>query len=124
MCALLNYVYKKKKGKEMTGMKNRLIGASGGAGAAWLLLSFLVAYVPLMFLDCPAGLSVILMLLMAIPLLGDVLCAGLYIGAVITALHQPVSALSVILFGFAVYYLFTRVLPFARTTLFRSRTAA
>ena len=106
-------------------MKDRLIGASGGAGGiSWLLFSFLVAYVPLMFLDCPTGLTLILMLLMAVPLLGDVLCTGLYIGAVISAFHQPVSVLSVILFGFAAYYLFARVLPFIRTTLLRSRAAA
>ena len=94
-------------------MKDKLIEALGGFGfVVWYVISVLYSFAPLLFLRFSFIVDLILIIIMsAVPLLGEVVRFALYVWAFIIVIRQPIDVFSIIFFIFAALYLFTTVIP-------------
>jgi len=94
-------------------MKDKLIGALGGFGfVVWYVISVLYSFAPLLFLRFSFIVDLILIIIMsAVPLLGEVVRFALYVWAFTIVIRQPIDVFSIIFFVFAALYLFTTVIP-------------
>ena len=94
-------------------MKEKLTGALGIIGyVIWYVISVLYSFAPLLFLRFGYLTDLILIIIMsAVPLLGEVVRFALYVWAFIIVIQQPVDVFSIVFFILAALYLFTTVVP-------------
>jgi hypothetical protein len=94
--------------------KDKLTGALGGVGiAVWYVISILYSIAPLFVLRFPIWVDLILIIVMtAVPFIGEVVRAGLFVWAIFAVFNQPFSIVTIIFLIFAAIYVFTELLPF------------
>lgn len=103
-------------------MKEKLQSALGSAGIVlFYIIGFLYAFAPLLVLDFPLLVDILLILAMnVLPLLGELVRIVLYVWAVFVVLSHPLSGFSIFFLVIAAVYFFTTVWPIL-TALFGDR---
>ena len=104
-------------------MKEKLTSALGSFGIVlWYIISFLYSFAPLIILRFPFFVDLILIgIIMFLPFVGELIRLGLYIWAIVVALGQPIDAVSIVFFVFAILYTLTTVVPLITATFGRNR---
>lgn len=95
-------------------MKEKMEGALGALGGIlWFILSMLYCFSPFLVLHLPIWLEFILfMVMLLVPVGGEIVRMILYVWAVIVAFGHPLDVFTIIFFVIAVIYFFTTLVPF------------
>ncbi len=78
----------------------------------YYVITFSLSFAPLIILGFPFWVNLILVIvILAVPVLGEIALLGLFVWAFIVAVGQPIDAWSIVLFVAAAVYVFTTLVP-------------
>lgn len=107
-------------------MKDKISGALGFFGIIlWYLLSLIVCFAPIIMLDPPYIVSLLLIgIILFVPYIGEIVRGILYVIAFIVVIRQPIDVFSVVFFISFVLYIFVFAGPLVKATIetFREKT--
>lgn len=103
----------------MQTLKNLLLGSLGTIGyILWYLVSILLLYAPLVFLDFPLLIDILIIFaITSLPFWGDVVELIIWIWSFVVVLSEPIDVISVIYFVTFAFYIFTKFLPIIKTLI-------
>ena len=98
----------------MKTLKDVLLGSLGTFGyILWYLLSILLIYAPLIFLDLPFLIDlVIIFAVSSVPFWGDIVELIIWIWSIFAVLAGPFDIFAILYFIALAFYIFTKFIPF------------
>ena len=94
-------------------MREKLTNALGGFGIIlWYLFSFIFCFAPLLFIKMPFIVRLLAIgAILFLPLIGEIIRAGLYVWAFFVVISEPMDVFSIIFFICLAIYVFAFGIP-------------